>query len=267
MKVALALGGGAALGWAHLGVLEVLAQDGIEVAAVAGTSMGAIVAAALATGKLGALEEIARGAHVGRVLGYLDPMLGRGGMLGGRRVARELARHLGGGAIEDLPLAVSLVAADLLSGEEVRLTRGPIVPAVQASIAIPALFRPVRVGGRLLIDGGMVANLPIAAARALAPGLPVIVVDVIGDYPGHVGAALPGGLGSRPSAFRVGRSAFLMLLANQGRQAIALERPEIVIRPRVGHIGTGAFSRAAALIALGREAAEDARPVLSVLKD
>lgn len=265
MKVSLALGGGAALGFAHIGVLRVLAEVGIEVGAVAGTSIGAVAAAALASGRLDAFEAVARGAHLGRVLTYLDPLLGRGGWLGGRRIRRALIGQLGDRLIEDLPLAAAFVAADLLTGEEVRITRGPLVPAVQASIAIPAVFAPVRIGGRPLIDGGMVANLPVAAARALAPGLPVVAVDLMGDFVGHVGATMPGGTTARPGSFRVGRAAFLMLMAQQARQTIAIERPAAVIRPAIGHIGTGAFTKADALIALGREAALAALPGIHAL--
>ena len=256
MTVALALGGGAALGWAHVGVLRVLAEAGIEVGAVAGTSIGAVAAAAVASGRLDALEDIARGASRGRVLRYLDPAFARSGLLGGRRIARELEAHFGGLSFETLPIPAAVVAADLLTGEEVRIDLGPIVPAVRASIAIPSLFAPVRIDGRLLIDGGMVANLPVAAARALLPGAPVIAVDLMGDFIGHIAEVLPGGVASRPSSLRVGRSAFLMIMAHMARQTIALERPEIVLRPPIGHIATGAFTRADELIALGRRAAE-----------
>lgn len=261
--IALALGGGAALGWAHIGVLRVLEEEGIAVGAVAGTSIGALAAVCLAADRLDALEAIARAATRRRVLAYLDPHLRRGALLGGRRIARELAEHLGPRTFEALRIPACAVAADLDTGAEVRLASGPLVDAVAASMALPALFRPVRRDGRTLIDGGMVANLPIAAARALAPGLPVVAIDLMGDFAGHVRA---GGWDRRPrSAFAVARSAFLMTMARQGQLTAALERPEALVALPLGHRSTGDFHRAEELIGIGREATRAALPRLRAL--
>ncbi|WP_174274465.1 patatin-like phospholipase family protein, partial [Sphingomonas bacterium] len=177
--IALALGGGAALGWAHIGVLRVLAEEGIAVGAVAGTSIGAIAAICLAADRLDVLEGIATGATRRHVFGYLDPHLGRGALLGGRGIARRLREHLGDVRLEALRMPVSIVAADIDRSEEVRLTVGPAIAAVQASIALPGLFRPVAIDGRLLVDGGMVACVPLAAARAIAPALPLVAVSLL----------------------------------------------------------------------------------------
>ena len=115
----------------------------------------------------------------------------------------------------------------------------------------------------MLIDGGMVANLPIAAARALAPKLPVVVVDLMDDFAGHVRA---GAWETRErSAFSVGRSAFLMLMRQQGRLTAALERPEVTITLPIGHRSTRDFHRAAELIGIGREAVDAALPLIRQL--
>jgi len=259
---ALALGGGAALGWAHIGVLRVLERAGVPVAAAAGTSIGALAAVCLAADRLDALEAIARGATRTGMLRYLDPHLGRGAWLGGRRIARELTRQLGDRRLESLRLPVATVAADLDTGDEVRLTSGPAVAAVTASMALPGIFAPVEIGGRVLIDGGMVAAVPVAAARALAPASPVIAVDLMGDYAGHVRSVATHG--PRRAVTTV-RSAFLMMIRQQTRAMLALAAPEILITIPAGHRSTADFHRAAELIALGEAAAEAALPAISAM--
>ena len=253
--IALALGGGAALGWAHIGVLRILEEDGIAVRAIAGTSIGALAALCFAAGKLDVLEAIARGTTSRRVLSYLDPSFSRGGWLGGRRLARELEQHFGTLRLETLPVPIALVAADLDTADEVRMTSGPAVSAVQASMALPGLFRAVDRDGRSLIDGGMVATLPIGAARAIGEGVPVVAVDLLSDYDGHARAA------RRPrSAPNTLSGAVLMMFARQTQAAVANDPPDVLMTLPVGHIATGAFTRADELIAIGREAASAALP-------
>ncbi|WP_404712703.1 patatin-like phospholipase family protein [Sphingomonas sp. MMS24-J13] len=257
--VALALGGGAARGWAHIGVLRVLEEEGIHVGAIAGTSIGAMAALCFAGGRLDVLEAIARGATHGRVLAYLDPHLGRGGWLGGRRIARELNLYFAGLRLEDLPIPTALIAADLDTAEEVRLITGPAISAVQASIGLPGVFYPTMRDGRALIDGGMVANLPIAAARSLAPGLPVIAVDLMGDYEGYARASSTKG---QRSALSTVRAAFLMMITQQTKLVTSIDPPDVLITVPAGHIGTGAFTRADELIALGRDATKTKLPAI-----
>ena len=257
--IALALGGGAARGWAHIGALHALREEGIEVAAVAGTSIGALAALSFAADRLDILEAIALGATHRHVLAYLDPHLGRGAWLGGRRIARELEQHIGTIQLEDLPIPVALIAADLMTGEEVRLTSGPAVTAAQASIGLPGIFRPIERDGRLLIDGGMVSNLPVGAARVLAGNRPVVAIDLMGDYAGYIRASSPDG---HPSALGTVRSAFLMMTVQQTRQAVALDPPDVLITIPAGHISTSAFTRAVELIRIGREAVIAALPAI-----
>ncbi len=255
----MALGGGAARGWAHIGALQVLREHGVGVGAIAGTSIGALAALCLATERLDVLETIALGTTHRRVLAYLDPNLGRGGWLGGRRIARELSEHFADLQLEDVPIPIALVAADLHTAEEVRLMSGPAISAVQASIGLPGIFKPIARDGRLLIDGGMVANVPIGAARALAPARPLVAIDLMSDYAGYIRASREAGEGS---AFGTLRSAFLMMVTNQTRQAVALDPPEVLITIPIGHISTGAFTRAIELIQLGRDAVTAALPAI-----
>jgi NTE family protein len=139
------------------------------------------------------------------------------------------------------------------------LSSGPAISAVQASIGLPGLFKPIARDGRLLIDGGMVANVPIGAARALAPASPVVAIDLMGDYAGYIRASTREG---QRSALGTLRSAFLMMMTQQTRLAVALDPPDVMIAIAAGHIGTGSFTRAAELIQLGRDAATAALPAI-----
>ncbi|WP_141014771.1 patatin-like phospholipase family protein [Nocardioides sambongensis] len=167
-RVALVLGSGGARGYAHLGVIGTLRERGHEVVAVSGTSMGALVGALHAAGRDQEFEEWARALTGPRVLRLVDPTWSPGGAVGAERVMRELDDLVGDIAIEDLPIPFTAVATDLMARREVWFQRGPLVPAIRASIAIPGLFTPAMVDGRLLVDGGLMNPLPLAPAAAVA---------------------------------------------------------------------------------------------------
>jgi NTE family protein len=264
MTIALALGGGAALGWAHIGVLRALEEGGIEVGAVAGTSIGALAAVCLAADRLGTLEEIARSANLRTMLRYLDPHMRRGAVLGGRAIARELQLHLGHLAFEDLAIPAAAVAADLATGEAVILDKGPVADAVRASMALPGIFHPVIHEARVLIDGGAVMPVPVSVARDLGGDMPVVAVNLQGDYANRANAT---GLrnGRRFTTMGVVRSAAGLLFARLARQSLELTPPDLEIAPRVGHIEVHHFMRAHELIEIGRSATEDALPAIRAL--
>jgi NTE family protein len=264
MTIALALGGGAALGWAHIGVLRALEEGGIEVGAVAGTSIGALAAVCLAADRLGTLEEIARSANLRTMLRYLDPHMRRGAVLGGRAIARELQLHLGHLAFEDLAIPAAAVAADLATGEAVILDKGPVADAVRASMALPGIFHPVIHEARVLIDGGAVMPVPVSVARDLGGDMPVVAVNLQGDYANRANAT---GLrnGRRFTTIGVVRSAAGLLFARLARQSLELTPPDLEIAPRVGHIEVHHFMRAHELIEIGRSATEDALPAIRAL--
>lgn len=164
-RIGLALGSGVARGFAHIGVIRALTARGIEADVVAGTSIGALVGAAHAAGKLDALEEWALSLATRKFWRYLDPRLG-GSLFGGQRLSERLAEHLGDVMIEDLPLPFTSVATDLVSGHEVWLRDGPLVEAVRASYALPGVFPPIEHNGRWLVDGALVNPVPISVCRA-----------------------------------------------------------------------------------------------------
>ncbi len=263
--IALALGGGAALGWAHLGVLHVLKARGVEIAAVAGTSIGAVVGAALAADKLAELEDMARSATMRTVLGYLDlSWRGGGGMIGGKVIEKQLTQHFGDRLLEDLPIPCATVAADLISGTEVVIRTGSVVNAVRASLSLPGIFTPHMRDGQMLSDGGLVNPVPVDVARTLSRA-PVVAVNLQGDYQARAAAAGLGVEGKRATMMRISRTSLGLLLKALSDRSLALNPPDLEIAPAIGSIDVGDFTKAGELIKLGRDAAEYAWPRLAAL--
>ncbi|KAA3606706.1 MAG: hypothetical protein DWQ01_16965 [Planctomycetota bacterium] len=165
-QFALALGGGAARGLAHIGILKVLQEARIPVAGVAGTSIGAVVGGLFAAGVLDSYEQLIRGFTTRSAYLFLDPVFPTSGVFAGRRLEALLEALVRGRRIESLAVPFIAVATDLETGEELRLQRGSLVAAQRASFAIPGLFTPQRWQGRWLVDGGLVAPVPIEAAQS-----------------------------------------------------------------------------------------------------
>lgn len=165
-RLGLALGAGAARGWAHIGILRTLEAAGIRPDVVAGTSVGAVVGACYAAGKLAALEEFARSLTKRRLFGLMDFSFSGAGLVTGGRLRSRLTEALGDIKIEDLPTSFAAVATEMGSGHEVWLDRGLLVQAIRASYALPGIFEPVRVNGRWLFDGALVNPVPITVCRA-----------------------------------------------------------------------------------------------------
>ncbi|MBC7506627.1 MAG: patatin-like phospholipase family protein [Sandarakinorhabdus sp.] len=263
MKLALALGGGAGLGWAHIGVLHALQARGITIDAVSGTSIGALAAVCLAADRVNVLEDIARSLNVRQVVRFIDIDPRRGSMLGGRAVTGQLRQHFGHGHLGDLFMPVAIVAADLVTGDEVSITRGSIVDAVRASIAIPGVFPPVRRGEMVLVDGGVITPVPVRAVRALSSA-PVLAINLQGDYRRRAEACLPPGK-KVMTPFRVGRAGLSLLMAHVARQSLLINPPDLEIAPAIGHVDVRNFTRADELIALGTEAIEVNWPAIAAL--
>jgi NTE family protein len=176
-RIGLALGSGAARGGAHVGVLRAMAEMGLQVDIVAGTSVGALAGAAYATDSLAELEEFLCGLEWRQILSFVGRRLPRTGLIDGHKVAEFIRAHVIERRIEELPLSFAAVATDLVTGEEVLLRQGDLIEALRASVSIPGIFTPVLLDGRLLVDGGLVDPVPVSVARALGADL-VIAVDV-----------------------------------------------------------------------------------------
>ena len=181
--IGIALGGGAARGWAHIGVLKTLIEAGLEPDIVAGTSIGAVAGACYVTGRLNALEEFAAGLTRRRVFGFLDFNFAGSGLITGQRLNSRLESHLQEFTIEQLERKFVAVATELGTGHEVWLNKGSLVNALRASFSLPGIFRPVKINGRWLMDGALVNPIPVSVCRALGARI-VIAVNLNGDVIG-----------------------------------------------------------------------------------
>jgi len=183
-RIALALGSGGARGYAHIGAIGVLRERGYEIVNVAGSSMGALVGGLFAAGKLEAFTEWALGIRQVDVLRMLDPAIMGPGVIRAEKVIEHVGELLSGAVIEDLPVAFTAVATDLLTRRTVWFQEGPVDVAIRASIAIPGLITPVVWNGRLLADGGILDPVPIVAA-ASARADATIAISLTGERRGH----------------------------------------------------------------------------------
>ncbi|QCB46066.1 patatin-like phospholipase family protein [Hydrogenophaga sp. PAMC20947] len=183
-RVGLALGGGAARGFAHVGVIQVLEQHNIRPDLVVGTSAGSLVAAMYASGQTAAvLEREALAMDEAMLTDWTMPLFGRG-MLRGEALARYVRREVNGKLIEQMPLPLGILATDLGSGEGVLFRRGDAAQAVRASSAVPGVFVPVTIAGRDYVDGGLVAPVPVNQARSMGAEV-IIAVDISSDPQGN----------------------------------------------------------------------------------
>ncbi len=252
-KVGLALGGGVAKGLAHIGVLRALLTLGVPVDCVAGTSSGSVVGAlAAAAVSPDEMEALARGT---RWRDIVRPVIPRLGLLDGARLERLLVKVLGDRLIEDLALPYAAVATDIITGTEVVLKSGPLASAVRASCSVPGFFTPVELDGRLLVDGGVVDNVPVGVARSLGADF-VIAVD------------LSGRLDATPFA----RNIFGVMLRSyeimlHSKRAIEAKGADVLIRPRVEKLGSVNLEAADAYIRAGWEATMAQREALADLME
>jgi len=275
-RIGLALGSGSARGWAHIGVIHALEAAGIRPDVVAGTSIGALVGAAYALGKLEALEAWVRALRAGDVIGFLD--VGRGaGLVKGERLMAALRAGAADLPIEELPVPFAAVATELHTGEETWLRTGSTYEAVRASIALPGFFPPVAHEGALLVDGGLVNPVPISLARAMGAES-IIAVDLSSDVLGSRLRAGRGGQprsgvvtdwmkshginppahanGTMPSPLDVFITSMQVMQVRIAKSRIAGDPPNLLITPRVSQLGLLDFHRAAEAIEEGRRAVE-----------
>jgi NTE family protein len=287
-SIGLALGGGAARGFAHIGVIRTLVAHGIVPDVIVGTSIGAVAGGCYAAQQLDRLETWARSLTVRHVLGYLDISLSGSGLIRGNHLAHELEAALADTRIDDLPLRFAAIATEINSGHEIWLTHGRLTDALRASYALPGIFPPVRIGGRWLVDGALVNPVPVSAARALGARL-VIAVNLNSDLFGrgaiiashgsnaeddaaHVEAKGNGLLGmfsrerilrrqilgrrGRPGIPTVMVEAFNVMQDRITRARLAGDPPDVLISPRLGEVGWFDFHRAEEAIKIGTDSAE-----------
>jgi NTE family protein len=296
-RIGLALGGGVARGWAHIGAVRALRRYGIEPDIVAGSSVGALVGGVHLAGHLADLEDWARRLTKFKIVSFLDLRLSNGGLIGGNRLVAEMRRHLGDTRIEALRIPFVAVATDLVTGHEVWLREGSLVEAMRASFSLPGVFPPVDIEHRWLVDGALVNPVPVSVCRALGAQM-VIAVNLSADLIGKArrpGSLVPTAAGfdllklleerpmpgipapsaldaltrrifrrdyEGPSLFGVMVSSFGIITDRITRSRLAGEPPDVHIAPRLGHIGLLEFDRAEEAIIEGEAAVERALPEL-----
>src|SRR5689334_2060365 len=276
-KIGFVLGAGSARGWAHIGVLRALTEAGVKPDLIAGCSVGAFVGAAFAAGRLDQLEAWALGLDWKRMLKLMDFGL-RGGLIKGRRVNEVFREQFVECEFSELPIQLAAVATDLHSGQEVWLREGKVSVAIGASIAVPGLFQPVQHEDRFLVDGSVVNPIPVSLCRAMGADIVLAVdlgSDLVGRYVGDDDRA-PTRTGARGLIGRVlphfGKSAekdaesappalletlmgsINIMQLRIARSRLAGEPPDVLITPRLGHLGLLDYHSAEVAIAEGREA-------------
>jgi len=246
-KVGLALGGGAARGFAHIGVLQVLEEEGIKPSLVVGTSAGSLVAAFYASGKTGAqLSWLADSMDESQLTDWTLPFTNRG-VLRGEALGKYVNSQLNGLKIEDMKVPLGIVATDLQTGDGILFRRGDVATAVRASSAVPSVFEPVRIGGKDYVDGGLVSPVPVRYAKQMGAEY-IIAVDI----------------SSRPEdaktsdIFKVLMQTFSIM--GKSISQLELTQADVVVRPVLPNVGSAEFSARKKSIEAGRAAMKLALP-------
>ncbi len=285
--LSLALGGGAARGWSHIGVLKAFDDSNVPVSMIAGTSVGALVGACYLAGKLQQLEEFATGLTRRKLVGLLDISLRGSGIISGLRLAERMREHLDGITFGDLAHTLVCVATEISTGHEIWLSEGPVIESIRSSYALPGIFEPVLHEGRILVDGALVNPVPVSVCRA--HGSPMVVAinlnyDINGRAQvihnkkkslikeihannGELSNAAMGNVSNRsflryflggdskPSISSVMVESYNIIQDRIARSRLAGDPPDLTIGPGVAHIGLSEFHRAEEAIEIGYAAA------------
>lgn len=264
-SIGLALGAGAARGWAHIGVIERLVENGIVPAVVAGTSIGALAGGMYAASRLEALKDFALSLTKRRVFSLLDVSWRGSGIFGGEKLAVLLEEQIGGFQFADLRVPFICIATELATGHEVWLRSGMLSSAMRASYALPGIFKPVRIGEHWFIDGGVVNPIPVSACRALGARM-VIAVNLSADSASGIVLQNPPDTAAHtpasqyPSLASVLVAAFNITQDRLSRSRLAGDPPDISLSLRTPGLSLFDFAKAEEAIAAGRSAADLAMP-------
>lgn len=287
-RIGLALGSGSARGWAHIGAIRALEERGIKPDLVCGTSIGALVGAAYASGELDRLEKWVTGLAWTNVVRLMD-LTWRGGLIRGNRLFSLFRTIFEERNIEDLPIPYGAIATELYSGRELWLRHGKVLDAVRASCAMPGLFTPVVRDNVVLVDGGLVNPVPVSMCRALGAEL-VIAVDLswgkLGAYrdrgrsvaprevPGWLSRIRPGWIQKKseqgeavhqaivPSIFEVFNISLDVVEIRVARSRLSGDPADVLLTPLLPDFATMDYHRAKEAIVEGRAAVERMAPLL-----
>lgn len=293
-KIGLALGGGVARGWTHIGALRALTRAGFTPDIVCGTSIGAVVGGFYLAGHLDELEEWARSLSKRRMISYLDVITRGSGLFAGKKLEKLMRDYLGDITIEDLDRKFASVATEMATGHEIWIQSGSLVDAIRASYALPAVFPPFKHNNRWLIDGALVNPVPVSVCRALGARL-VIGITLNSDAFGKSSVQTTDefaemdfnssdnnskstnrsmsaqrlmmrqifGTGQKsPGIGTVMLSSLNIIMDRLARSRMAGDPPDVLVTPRIGHISLLEFDKADEMIKLGESAVERILPQL-----
>ena len=305
-KIGIALGSGSARGWSHIGVIRSLLEAGIPIDIACGSSIGALVAGSLAAGFLDPLDRWARRLSWSYIIGFMDVMIPRSGLIEGERMTGYFRQNMADPRIEGLSIPFAAVATDLKTGREVWLREGSLMDAIRASISLPGIFTPCQRDGQWLVDGGLVNPVPVSLCRSMGADI-VIAVNLNSDIMGKprlrrmADPPIAGRNGENPRT--MGKwAAFLNKTAQQGnltlfrqifqeqpergpsifdvmttsvkimqdritRERLVADPPDILVKPKLAHIGLMEFNRAEESIEEGKRAMDLMIPMLRDLLD
>ena len=283
-KIGLALGGGAARGWAHIGVINAFQEAEIPIDYVAGTSMGALVGAFFVAGQIDNLKKLALHLDWKDIIAFFDIVFPKSGLIDGKKVTELLKKNISQFKIEEVSIPFAAVATDIVTGGEVILDKDDIIDAVRASISIPGIFTPVKINKEILVDGGVVNPVPVNVVKNMGAEV-VIAVDVnahlvIPTMQKVRKAQIPetGRFNLKnlkekikdldlpylknwtskeplPNIFEIILSSIYIMEKQITRDRLRLDKPQVLIEPEVGNIGFLEFHRAHEAIAEGYKAA------------
>jgi len=251
-KFALVLGGGAARGFAHIGVIQILEESGIKPTMVVGTSAGSVVAAIYASGKTGSqLQRIADGIEQSALTDWNMSFLKRG-MMRGEALEHFIRQQTGIKNIEQFPIPLGVVATDLQTGEGILFQRGDVGTAVRASSAVPAVFEPVKIGGREYVDGGLISPVPVRYARQMGADI-VLAVDISSAPEGN----------KSDDMLKILLQTFTIM--SKSINSFELPQADIVVKPSLLGVSSIEFANRQQSIDAGRAAMKQALPKLKAM--
>ncbi len=305
-KIGIALGSGSARGWSHIGVIRSLLEAGIRIDIACGASIGALVAGSFAAGFLDPLDRWVRRLSWSNIVGFMDVMIPRSGLIEGERMTGYFRQNMADPEIEKLLLPFAAVATDLKTGREIWLRDGSLMDAIRASISLPGIFTPCQRNGQWLVDGGLVNPVPVSLCRSMGADVVIAVnlnSDIMGkprlsrmanpsnggrngENPKTMGkwaaflnqAAQRGNLTlfrqlfqeqpeRGPSIFDVMTASIKIMQDRITRERLAADPPDILVLPKLAHIGLMEFNRAEESIEEGKRAMDLMIPVLRDLLD
>lgn len=302
MKIGLVLGSGAARGWAHIGIINGLAEMGIEPDIVSGSSIGALVGAAYAADKVDLLQAWTCSLTWKEIIRFLDPTLLGGGLIQGDRLTDFISEYVKNLEFESLKRQLGVVATDLETGREIWFREGPVMEAVRASISLPGLFTPLRHEGRWLVDGGLANPVPVSLCRAMGADIVIAVNlngDILGkhlrqndmnddkpaevredDLWGRITGQMMNSLYARkqelmshllgknrnvPGLYEVLASSINIMQDRITRSRMAGDPPDVILTPRLSRLGLMEFDEAEMAIDEGLKEIRRMRPALEQL--